>query len=53
MFSKEVGATFKDWEDGIKTASRYYHILCCNGLSIDLMNNLANDLNLELQVINI
>lgn len=50
VFSAEVAATFADMEREVVNASRGYEVVCCSGLSVDLMINVANDLKIELQV---
>lgn len=50
MFSPEVAATFADMEREVVNASRGYEVVCCSGLSVDLMINVATDLEIELQV---
>ncbi|XP_069984647.1 uncharacterized protein [Penaeus vannamei] len=50
VFSAEVAATFADMEREVVNASRNYEVVCCSGLSIDLMINVANDLDIQLQV---
>ncbi|KAL3869096.1 hypothetical protein ACJMK2_041821, partial [Sinanodonta woodiana] len=37
----------KDFEAGVLNESRPYEIRCCRGLSIDLLNRLASDLDFE------
>ncbi|KAK8388340.1 hypothetical protein O3P69_020371 [Scylla paramamosain] len=50
VFSPEVAATFADMEREVVNASRGYEVVCCSGLSVDLMINVATDLEIELQV---
>ncbi|XP_071516324.1 glutamate receptor ionotropic, NMDA 3A-like [Panulirus ornatus] len=50
VFSAEVAATFADMEREVVNASRGYEVVCCSGLSVDLMINVATDLEIELQV---
>lgn len=50
MFSTEVAATFADMERKVVNASRGYEVVCCSGLSVDLMINVAMDLEIEIQV---
>ena len=39
-----------DYENGIMNASRPYEVMCCKGLSIDLLERLSKDLNFEYQM---
>ncbi|XP_069947292.1 uncharacterized protein [Cherax quadricarinatus] len=50
VFSTEVAAIFADMERDVVNASRGYEVVCCSGLSVDLMINVATDLEIEIQV---
>ncbi|XP_045593274.2 uncharacterized protein [Procambarus clarkii] len=50
VFSPEVAATFADMERDVVNASRGYEVVCCSGLAVDLMINVATDLEIEIQV---
>ncbi|KAK4291041.1 hypothetical protein Pmani_036106 [Petrolisthes manimaculis] len=49
VFSTEVAASFADMERKVVNASRGYEVVCCSGLSVDLMINVAMDLEIEIQ----
>ncbi|XP_064118595.1 glutamate receptor ionotropic, NMDA 3A-like [Macrobrachium nipponense] len=50
VLSSEVAATFADVERKVVNASRNYQMLCCTGFAVDLMLNVAQDLEIQLQV---
>lgn len=46
----EIARIFGDYERSLNSAGRGYNLTCCYGFSIDLMENVASDLDLRFQV---
>lgn len=46
----EIARIFGDYERSLNSAGLGYNLTCCYGFSIDLMENVASDLDLRFQV---
>lgn len=46
----EISSIFADFENGASRAGVLYNVTCCYGFSIDLMENVARDLDLKFQL---